>query len=172
MRRRACRRALQHSIEAHALLEAALQAATPDWREIDRVEEGRDETRIARGDPLDPGADPLHGLERERQDLGIRGRDVGAAEALEPGLDELAGAFRPHAEHRPAVGEGCGSAGLRRGQIGACRRDRIFRPEAELAAGAVRREVETRPDVLTAEVEEGRCFLQQWWLDPVVPGLA
>ena len=81
---------------------------------------------------------------------------VGPAEALEPRLNELAGPFRPHAEHRPAIAVGRWSAGLGGGQVGARRGDRIFRPEAELGAGGVRREIEPRPDVLAAEIEEGR----------------
>ena len=119
-----------------------------------------------------PRARGRAGLERQAQDLGVGRRGVGAAEAFEAGLDELAAGAGPGAEHRTAIAVGGRLAGQPGVQIGPAGRDRIFGPQAEFGARAIARQVEAGPDVLAAEVEEGRRILQDRRLDPRIAGTA
>ncbi len=165
------RRPAQDRLEILSLLQTAFQATLPEWRQRNRIEQGRDKAGVAERHALEPGPGPLDGVERQGQDLGVGRRDVGAAEAFEPRLAALARRTGAHPENRAAIREGGRSAGRLRRQIEARRGNRILGPEAEFGAGGIRRQIEPRPDVLAAEVEEGRGIVQQSRLDPIVARL-
>ena len=79
-----------------------------------------------------PGAGELGRFQRQRQDFSVGRLDVGAAVALEAGLQHFAALAGAGAEDRAEIGVLGRLPGLGRGEIGQAYRRRIVRPQAQL----------------------------------------
>ena len=165
------RRTVQYRIDRPALFKAAFETPLPEGRQFDRAKKLSDKARVAHGDLQARRTDRRAGPERKLQDLGIRRRDVGSAEAFETRLDELAAGARPRAKHRATIAIACRASGPWRLQVSPAGRDRIFGPQAKFRPRGVARQVEARTNIFAAEVEKGRCILQDRRLDAGIASL-
>ena len=157
--------------ERHAPGVGAADAAQPDGREIERFQKAREEARVAEADLERPRPALFGGFQRQRQDFRVGGFPVGAAEALEPRLVELARPLRPDAEHAAEIGEGRRAPGLAGGQVIEADGNGVFGPQAQLGARRVGGDVEAAANVLAREVEEDRRRLEDFRLGAVVARL-
>ena len=112
--------------------EAAADAAQPDVGQAKRGKGAVEQLGVADLDLQRPGAGELGRFQRQRQDLGVGRLDVGAAVALEAGLEHFAALAGAGAEDRAEIGVLGRLSGLGRGEIGQAHRRRIVRPQAQL----------------------------------------
>ena len=140
--------------------EAAPDAAQPDVGQGERGKRAVEQPGVADLDLQRPGAGEFGRFQRQRQDFGVGGLDVGAAVAFEAGLEHFAALAGAGAEDRAEIGVLGRLSGLGRGEIGQAYRDRVVGPQAQLGPRRVADEIEAAADVLAGHVEEDRGRLQ------------
>lgn len=109
-------------------------------------------------------------FQRERDDFGVGGLAILAAEAFEPRLQEFAAGVRAEAEDRPEIGKRRRFAGRARGEIGDGNGQGELRPQAEFGAGGVGRQIQTAAHVLAELVEKDSGRLEDGGLGALVAG--
>ena len=144
------------------------QAALPGGRQVERGDQRREQADVAHADFGIGGAVLAHAVEREREAFGVGGLAVGAAERLDPGLQQFRAAVAAVAEHRAEIAIGRGTAGRGFFQVLAADRDGEVRAQAQLAAARVAGDEERAAQLLAGQLEEIVGRLQHGGLDAQV----
>ena len=152
------------------VIEILHQPPLPGRRQIERRDQRREQPDVADPDLGRRQAVVAGRLEAERQHLGIGRRDVGAAEGLDAGLQELGRLVVAVAKHRAEIAESRRLAGRRRGQIVARDRDGEVGPQAQFVPLRVEGEIHALADVLAGQIEERLRRLQDRRLDAPIAG--
>src|SRR4051812_23184163 len=152
------------------MVEVLDQPPLPRRRQIKGCDQRSKQADVANADvrcgkSVDPGR-----LKPEREDFRIRGRDVGAAEGFDPGLQELGRPVTTMTEDRAEIAEAGSLAGVRRGEVVARDRYRQVWPQAELAALRVRGEIHPLADILARKIEKRLRRLQDRRLHARIAG--
>ena len=141
-------------VEVALAVEILLQPPLPGRREIERVHERGEQADIADADVRRRQSEMRGRLQAEREHFGVGGRDIGASERFDAGLQDFARAVAAVAEHRTEIREALRAAGFRRGEIVLRDRNGEIRPQAEIVAGGVGGEIHAGADVLAGQIEE------------------
>ncbi len=149
-------------------VEIFFQPPPPYRREIERIDEGAEQSDVAHANFRRVDAILLGRFEAEREHFGVGCRHILPAEAFDADLQEFGRSPFAVAKHRAEIAEARGLAGCGRGQIGARHRDRQIGPQAQFAAVRIGGEKHAAADVLAAEIEKRLGRLQHRRLDPQI----
>src|SRR5262249_6456882 len=171
-RRRLGRQAMEIVRQAAGGVEILGEPPPPCRRQIERLDQRREQTDVADADLGRLDAVMRERLEPEREHLGVGRRSIASAEGFDAGLQELARLIAALAKYGTEIAEAYGLAGGARARCEVIARDRDGQvgSQAELAARRLAREIHAPADVLAGKVEERLGRLQDGGLGAPVAG--